>query len=652
DQEVARKNLKDQWGWMKNYRVWEANRKVFLYPENYIRPELRDTKTPAFKTLEEDLMQGEITEDAVLQAYNKYLDEYTEVSRLTIAGGYVYDDPEETDGTKILALFGRTKTDPMRYYFRTAEFAADDAITWDPWYPVDVSINAEYVSPVYAFGRIFAFWTDIETTVEEAEDATVTSTEDDDTYTASSSDQTTYTVKIYFSFYNLNGEWMQAQALDTEISSTSEISNVELYVVNSETLTLSGTDNDYENIVINCAYSIGDTDYNSAYALTPELYTEAADKARVDNDSWSLVQTLFDEVGIENQDVVWINSDESSSEGAWFSLDYKGGSFLCKPDVDSLPDDAWPEEVEQSDNLPDWDKIGAAAHIPGGVSLFFDESGKYTDSANLTSKSDIVSRWGWEENNISSRSEVEAAWEKNGKIYLFSGTQYLTYSDHEDLADGPFHVKTSGDNNLPSIYEEIHAAFTDKDGIDYFFNNDRGTFVTSKQPKVEVPIGNYWGKKSDYGMPANITTTITSPAGKTYMLFDDGTHIRFNGTWTGGPEDGYPAAGVTADVILGDMGVSNASSLSNQTIASSVREDKIVYVFLKNANGNNSTIRKIDFSSDSANPTMTTVTDVSRKALVSFKRSNKVYRMVYGNNTNKTYTITNITDNETDNTVV
>ena len=53
DEEV-REKLKERWKWMKNYRVWEANRKVFLYPENYIRPELRDTKTPPFKTLEED----------------------------------------------------------------------------------------------------------------------------------------------------------------------------------------------------------------------------------------------------------------------------------------------------------------------------------------------------------------------------------------------------------------------------------------------------------------------------------------------------------------------------------------------------------------------------------------------------------------------
>jgi hypothetical protein len=30
-----------QWEWMKRYRVWEANRKIFLYPENWLEPEFR-----------------------------------------------------------------------------------------------------------------------------------------------------------------------------------------------------------------------------------------------------------------------------------------------------------------------------------------------------------------------------------------------------------------------------------------------------------------------------------------------------------------------------------------------------------------------------------------------------------------------------------
>jgi hypothetical protein len=36
---------KDRWEWMKNYRVWEANRKVFLYPENWLEPEWRNDRS-------------------------------------------------------------------------------------------------------------------------------------------------------------------------------------------------------------------------------------------------------------------------------------------------------------------------------------------------------------------------------------------------------------------------------------------------------------------------------------------------------------------------------------------------------------------------------------------------------------------------------
>ena len=49
--------------WMHSYRVWEANRKVFLYAENWIEPELRDDKTPFFKELEKELKQNEVTAD-------------------------------------------------------------------------------------------------------------------------------------------------------------------------------------------------------------------------------------------------------------------------------------------------------------------------------------------------------------------------------------------------------------------------------------------------------------------------------------------------------------------------------------------------------------------------------------------------------------
>ena len=39
-----------EWNWLKRYRAWQASRKEFLAPENWLEPELRDDKTPVFPT--------------------------------------------------------------------------------------------------------------------------------------------------------------------------------------------------------------------------------------------------------------------------------------------------------------------------------------------------------------------------------------------------------------------------------------------------------------------------------------------------------------------------------------------------------------------------------------------------------------------------
>ena len=38
---TPRRKTEAGWKWRKNYRVWDANRRIFLYPENWIEPELR-----------------------------------------------------------------------------------------------------------------------------------------------------------------------------------------------------------------------------------------------------------------------------------------------------------------------------------------------------------------------------------------------------------------------------------------------------------------------------------------------------------------------------------------------------------------------------------------------------------------------------------
>lgn len=158
----------DEWSWRKNYRVWEANRKVFLWPENYLEPDLRDDKTPLFVELEQELLQGAVTEQTVLDAYSKYLAGFEELASLTIAGAY-HDIASGVGARDTLHLFGVSSADPPTFYYRTCENLsastrdASSVAVWTPWRKLNVQVSGRRVSPVVFDGRLHVFWTDYKT---------------------------------------------------------------------------------------------------------------------------------------------------------------------------------------------------------------------------------------------------------------------------------------------------------------------------------------------------------------------------------------------------------------------------------------------------------------------------------------------------------
>ena len=183
----------DEWEWRKNYRVWEANRKVFLYPENWIEPELRDNKTPIFKELEEDLLQQDVTLEAAENTYKAYMTRFMEVANLKISGSYYYADE------KTLYLFGRTVDDPSQYYYRKYI----DNTEWTPWQKVDLTINAEKVSPIVSRNKLYVFWVEILTKQENK------------IYDGNSTFiGYTHKVTLKYSFLDLNGKWKIPTAIN------------------------------------------------------------------------------------------------------------------------------------------------------------------------------------------------------------------------------------------------------------------------------------------------------------------------------------------------------------------------------------------------------------------------------------------------------
>lgn len=149
-----------QWTWMKHYRVWEAGREVFLYPENWIEPELRDVKSPFFGALENALLQEEISVASVERSMRAYLTSLHEVARLDVCALYREVTFDEAGAGKppqrsVIHMVGRTHAVPHAHFYRKR---LDDQ-SWTPWEKIDLTIDADNLALVVHNGRPALFWT-------------------------------------------------------------------------------------------------------------------------------------------------------------------------------------------------------------------------------------------------------------------------------------------------------------------------------------------------------------------------------------------------------------------------------------------------------------------------------------------------------------
>jgi ABC toxin N-terminal region/Neuraminidase-like domain len=142
----------DWWEWMKRYRVWQANREIFLYPENWMEPELRLYKTDLFEQLESSLLQGNVTSDLAEDAFNAYLKGLDVRARLDIVATYL--DQDLTDASlSTLHVLGRTYGHPHKYFYRTYTTGI-----WSGWIAVTPDIDGNHMVLAIWKGRLNIFW--------------------------------------------------------------------------------------------------------------------------------------------------------------------------------------------------------------------------------------------------------------------------------------------------------------------------------------------------------------------------------------------------------------------------------------------------------------------------------------------------------------
>ena len=139
------------WEWMLRNPVWAGNRNLWLFPENVLEPEFRDDKTPLFETLEGALLQGDVSNDLVEDAFLEYVRQLDKIARLDMVAMHLEDHADASQ--RVLHDFGRTYGQPHEYFYRRCRNGS-----WTTWEPVGVSIQGDHLAPVVWRERLFLFW--------------------------------------------------------------------------------------------------------------------------------------------------------------------------------------------------------------------------------------------------------------------------------------------------------------------------------------------------------------------------------------------------------------------------------------------------------------------------------------------------------------
>lgn len=205
------------WQWMKRYRVWEANRKIFLFPENWLEPEFRDDKSHLFEEMESALLQGDVSNDLAEEVLFNYLSKLERLARLEIVTMYCQEQPLSPE-SNTLHVIGRTENQPHEYFYR--RYAQQ---MWTPWEPVTTEIEGDHVVAAFWRDRLHLFWV---TFIDKAEKTQNSGSDESNkntdptlakatltelTTAASAASKRSVEVKLSWSEY-FQGEWKTPEA--------------------------------------------------------------------------------------------------------------------------------------------------------------------------------------------------------------------------------------------------------------------------------------------------------------------------------------------------------------------------------------------------------------------------------------------------------
>ncbi|KAI5794254.1 hypothetical protein DFH27DRAFT_526698 [Peziza echinospora] len=157
-----------RWEWMQKHNVWQATRRAYLYPENWLEPTLRDDKTGLFEAYEAAIMQKDLDWHTFAGAVRAYVQGLAGIAHLDIQAYLLENRP----GAEVYHIFARTRSAPYVFYHRALHIVLPARhVFWAPWAKIDVDITTHeadldgsslahsgaYLLPVMRGNRLFLY---------------------------------------------------------------------------------------------------------------------------------------------------------------------------------------------------------------------------------------------------------------------------------------------------------------------------------------------------------------------------------------------------------------------------------------------------------------------------------------------------------------
>jgi hypothetical protein len=166
---------------LNRYPIWSAIQQLHYFPDIYLDPTLRLTKTDSFEQLENNLNQAQIKPETVQTAVLSYLAKFEEIANLKICNGYI-DGEDFANSTYY--FIGKSPAENA-YYWRSLDMsqrpvkapaAAPDIIpdkfdkplpnAWSDWQRANVPISEKAlehtIRPCWFNNRLFVVWAELE----------------------------------------------------------------------------------------------------------------------------------------------------------------------------------------------------------------------------------------------------------------------------------------------------------------------------------------------------------------------------------------------------------------------------------------------------------------------------------------------------------